>query len=56
VFVASTEVLLTVLGALLPFLVALAVPTVLIVWLLRRRRPVAAAPPTVAPAAPAART
>jgi hypothetical protein len=56
VFVASTEVLLTVLGALLPFLVALAVPTVLIVWLLRRRRPVAAAPPTVAAAAPAART
>lgn len=40
VFVASTKVLLTVLGALLPFLIALAVPAAVIVSVLRRRRPV----------------
>lgn len=47
VFVASTEVLLTVLGALLPFLIALAIPIAVIVSVLRRRRP---AVPTVTPA------
>lgn len=48
VFLASTEVLLTVFGALLPFLIALAVPTAIIVWLLRRRRPVPAPAPAQA--------
>lgn len=46
VFLASTQVLLTVLGALLPFLVALAIPAALILWLVRRRRPLPAAPRT----------
>ena len=55
VFLASTQVLLTVLGALLPFLIALAVPTAPIVWLLRHRRPVAApAPGSTRPARSAA--
>lgn len=52
VFIASAEVIVTVLGGLLPFLVTLAIPTVLIVWL-RRRRSVAATanpPTTTAPA------
>ncbi|NJP32750.1 DUF4349 domain-containing protein [Micromonospora thermarum] len=59
VFLASLTVLLTVLGALLPWLVTLGVPVGLLVWLLRRRRPrpaLVAAPPAPAPAAPAAAT
>ncbi|MGN9774343.1 DUF4349 domain-containing protein [Micromonospora sp. H33] len=54
VFLASLTVLLTVLGALLPWLVTVGVPVALLVWLLRRRpRPalVAATPATAAPAA-----
>jgi hypothetical protein len=43
VFLASTEVFLTALGALLPFLLAFAAPTAVIVWLRRRRRTAAAA-------------
>lgn len=49
-FLASANVLLTVFGALLPFLVALAVPTAVAVWAVRRRRP----PTRPAPAAQAA--
>lgn len=43
-FVASVRVLLTVLGALLPWLIALGLPVFAVVWLVRRlrRRPVAA--------------
>lgn len=40
VFLKSTQVMLTVFGAVLPFLVALSIPAVVVVWLLRRRRPV----------------
>ena len=57
VFLASTQVLLTVLGALLPFLIALAIPTAVIVWVLRRRRPAATrpmGPPVATPTAPTA--
>jgi hypothetical protein len=58
VFLASTQVLLTMLGALLPFLIALAIPATLIVWLLRRHRPAAASTPGAggasAPPAPSA--
>ena len=50
-FVASTEVVLTVLGAVLPFLLALAIPLAIVAWVLRRRRPVAATPPAPAPSA-----
>lgn len=48
-FVASMVVLLTVLGALLPWIVVLGLPVVALLWLLRRRRPTPAAPATPAP-------
>ncbi|WP_155374321.1 DUF4349 domain-containing protein [Catellatospora vulcania] len=48
-FVATVQVGLAVLGFLLPFLVALAIPVVLVIALRRRRR---AAPPAPAPPAP----
>jgi hypothetical protein len=51
VFVGSLKILLTVLGALLPWLVAIGVPVLAVLWLLRRRR---RARPVVAPAAPTA--
>ncbi|MEO3743867.1 DUF4349 domain-containing protein [Plantactinospora sp. B5E13] len=61
-FVVSLQVLLTVLGALLPWLVALGLPVVGVVWLVRRlrrrrARPVAPAGPVEQPSAsvPAAR-
>ncbi|WP_200209471.1 DUF4349 domain-containing protein [Micromonospora coerulea] len=54
VFVASVTVLLTVLGALLPWLVAVGVPVVLLVRVLRRRRrtPPAGPMPMPPPASP----
>jgi hypothetical protein len=57
-FLVSMEVLLTVLGALLPWLIAVGVPIFAIVWLLRRlgrrARPAATATPGPPPAPPAA--
>ncbi|MER7457138.1 DUF4349 domain-containing protein [Micromonospora sp. NPDC126480] len=56
VFLASMVVLLTVLGAVLPWLIALGVPAGVLVWLLRRRRPrpaLVATPAAPAPTAPA---
>ncbi|HEY0637045.1 MAG TPA: DUF4349 domain-containing protein [Pseudonocardiaceae bacterium] len=50
VFVASTEVLLTLVGAILPFLIALAIPAAIILWAVRRRRPAATPPAPPAPA------
>ncbi len=47
-FISSLVVLLTVIGALLPWLVALAVPSLLVIWLARRasrRRPAGVPPP-----------
>jgi hypothetical protein len=41
-FVATLQVLLTVVGALLPFAIAIGVPVGLVLWLLRRRRRAAA--------------
>jgi hypothetical protein len=51
VFVASMTILLTVLGAVLPWLVALGVPLAVLLVALRRRRR-RAGPPSVGPAAP----
>ncbi|QGN45466.1 DUF4349 domain-containing protein [Micromonospora sp. WMMC415] len=59
VFLASLTVLLTVLGALLPWLVTVGVPVGLLVWLVRRRRPqpaLVAAMPATATAGPATAT
>jgi hypothetical protein len=58
-FIATVNGLLVVLGALLPFLVALGIPVAVLVWVLRRRRPrPLAAPPgplgPLGPPAPAA--
>jgi hypothetical protein len=47
-FVAAIVVALTVLGALLPWAIAIGVPVFLVVWWLRRRRP-APAPPAATP-------
>ena len=57
-FVASMTVLLTVLGALLPWLVALGVPLAVLLVVLRRRREVPApvAPVSAPPPVPAARS
>ncbi|SCE80451.1 protein of unknown function [Micromonospora coriariae] len=57
-FVASLTVLLTVLGALLPWLVALGVPLALLLVLLRRRRktPALVAPVSAPPPVPSARS
>ena len=55
--VASLKVLLTVVGALLPWVIALGLPALLIVWLLRRlrrTRPAQMAPATYGPLGPAA--
>lgn len=51
-FVASLRVLLTVFGALLPWLVALGVPAAGLFWLLRRRRAASPGRPDVPGAAP----
>ncbi|MFC7481271.1 DUF4349 domain-containing protein [Luedemannella flava] len=54
-FVVAVQVVLTIIGALLPFLVAVAIPVSLIIWLRRRGRrpaPVQAAPSAVRPAQP----
>jgi hypothetical protein len=48
--VASLKILLTVLGALLPWLIALGLPTVGVVWLLRRYRKPTPPPAVQAPA------
>lgn len=48
-FLASIEIVLTVVGALIPWLVAVGLPVWLVVWLLRRRNRARA---TVAPATP----
>ncbi|MEV4414641.1 DUF4349 domain-containing protein [Catellatospora sp. NPDC049609] len=54
-FVGTVQVALAVLGFLLPFLIALAIPVALVIALRRRRRPALAAPaPTAPPAPPAA--
>jgi uncharacterized tellurite resistance protein B-like protein len=45
VFLASAQVLLTILGALLPFLIALAIPAAVIVLVRRRRAPAPSPPP-----------
>ncbi|PWR05769.1 DUF4349 domain-containing protein [Micromonospora acroterricola] len=57
-FVASLTVLLTVLGALLPWLVALGVPLAVLLVVLRRRRksPALVAPVSAPPPVPAARS
>ncbi|MEV4655316.1 DUF4349 domain-containing protein [Micromonospora sp. NPDC049301] len=57
-FVASLTVLLTVLGALLPWLVALGVPLAVLLLVLRRRRknPALVAPVSAPPPVPAARS
>lgn len=44
-FIATANFALVVFGAMLPFLIALAIPVALTVWLLRRRRPRPIAPP-----------
>lgn len=53
-FVASLRVALTVLGALLPWVIALGIPTALVLWLTRRQRrgPAPVAPAPDEPAAP----
>lgn len=56
-FLESVEVLLTVAGYLLPWLVAIAVPVWLLIWFARRRRPAlpsapSAGPPSAPPASP----
>jgi hypothetical protein len=55
-FLASMEVLLTVLGALLPWVIALGIPIYAIIWLIRRfgrrNRPTRATPYAAAPAGP----
>lgn len=50
-FLASIQIVLTVLGALIPWIVAVGVPVWLVVWLVRRRsrRPTPAVATTVAP-------
>jgi Domain of unknown function (DUF4349) len=50
-FLASIQIVLTVLGALIPWIVAVGVPVWLVVWLVRRRgrRPAPAAATSVAP-------
>jgi hypothetical protein len=57
-FVASLTVLLTVLGALLPWLVALGVPVAVLLLVLRRRKktPIPTAPVSAPPPVPAARS
>ncbi|WP_433129414.1 DUF4349 domain-containing protein [Micromonospora sp. CA-240977] len=57
-FVASLTVLLTVLGALLPWLVALGVPAAALLLVLRRRKrtPIPTAPVSAPPPVPAARS
>ena len=49
-FVAAVAVTLTVLGALLPWAVAVGVPAFLLLWWLRRRRPPAPVTPATTPA------
>ncbi|GIH09215.1 lipoprotein [Rhizocola hellebori] len=44
-FVSSIQVILVVIGFMLPFLVAIAIPIVLYAWLARRKRRLAPAPP-----------
>jgi hypothetical protein len=48
-FVSSVKVLLTILGALTPFVIAIGVPVWLLLWWLRRRRDPAARPLAVSP-------
>jgi hypothetical protein len=48
-FVSSVKVLLTILGALTPFVIAIGVPLWVLFWWLRRRRPVAPQPLAVTP-------
>jgi hypothetical protein len=52
-FVASLRVLLTVLGALLPWIIALGLPVVGVLWLVRRLRARRSAPLPAAPSVPA---
>ncbi|GAA1806169.1 DUF4349 domain-containing protein [Planosporangium flavigriseum] len=52
-FTASMQVLLTVLGALLPFLLGAALPALAVVWALRRRRRPRPSRPDSEPTAPA---
>lgn len=53
-FLGAMEILLTVLGFLLPFMLVMAVPLAVVIWLLRRRRPARLSPPPAAqPGAPA---
>lgn len=52
VFVASTQVLLTVLGAVLPFLLAVSIPLVAVLWVRRRRPSVALNLPPAQPVPP----
>lgn len=49
-FTATVNGALIVLGAMLPFLVALGIPVAVLVWLLRRRRPRPLGPPAPEPA------
>ena len=53
-FKLSVRVILTVLGAVLPFLIAIAVPVLAAVWLLRRRRRPRVAPAAATPGPPPA--
>src|SRR5260370_23421675 len=50
-FLATLQVLLEILGALLPFILAIGLPVLLVLWLLRRRRQSAPQPaaPSLAP-------
>ena len=52
-FTGALRILLTVLGALLPWLVAFGVPVLGLLWLLRHRRRTRPVPPLATPAAPA---
>jgi hypothetical protein len=52
-FVGSLQVALTVLGALIPWLLAVGVPVLVVLWFLRRRRAASAPAPVPPPADPA---